>query len=108
MFLLFFPNVAVALICPGDFSTETDHNSAYASNISLPQPLLQGYEGHMNLTLNHSQESDIFSIGNHTVTWSVSIELAFSVDCNFTISVYGKHEFNLHYTLEVIIHKYFR
>ena len=75
--------------CPLDQRTSADKNVNYATNITWPEPVVQGYDGPLDL-VSSIQPGLPLGIGNHTVVYTVSKKPIFSTKCNFTISVYGK------------------
>ncbi|XP_072028141.1 hyalin-like [Amphiura filiformis] len=77
----------VTIECPADFSVTTDLGSAYANNVTWPEPYIQGYEGQLQITSNRPLHSS-FSIGEHILIWMASKGSVFSTKCNFTLFVY--------------------
>ena len=74
--------------CQSDFSTSTDEGVAFANNVTWMKAKVES-GGQQIDVISNRQPGETFGIGHHTITYTATDGHSFSVECTFTIIIYG-------------------
>ena len=83
----------VVLECPQHFNATTSEGLRFASSVTWPLPTIHGTSAQLHLESNR-QRGDSFELGLHEIMYTATYGSSLTVECNFTLYIYGKYTFS--------------